>query len=163
VRLVGDDGEQFGIVSLQDAFKKAAAARLDLVLVGESAEPPVCKVMDFGKLQYEQKKKLKDQRKSQHAQKLKEIKFHISIDNHDYEFKKNHAYEFLGKGFKLKITLMFRGREMAHKEMGFEFIAKVTEDLKTHGTPDGEPKLLGRNIIMTFSPKSGQHKTAEKS
>ena len=130
----------------------ADEAGLDLVIVAEKAEPPVCRVMDFGKLQYEQKKSLRIQKKHTHVQKVKEVKFRINIDPHDYGFKIKHALDFLGEGDKVKATLMFRGREMAHKEIGFEVINKVIEDIKEHGEVESTPKLLGRNIIVTFNP-----------
>jgi len=127
-------------------------AGLDLVIVAEKTEPPVCRVMDFGKLQYEQKKSLRLQKKHTHVQKVKEVKFRINIDPHDYGFKIKHALEFLGEGDKVKATLMFRGREMAHKDIGFELINKVIEDIKEYGEAESTPKLLGRNIIVTFNP-----------
>jgi translation initiation factor IF-3 len=108
--------------------------------------------MDYGKLTYEQKKNMKDQKKHVITQKLKEVKFHINIDNHDYEYKLKHGVEFLEKGAKLKVTLVFRGREMAHKEIGFELIERILKDLSIHGTAEEKPKLLGRNISVTFSP-----------
>jgi translation initiation factor IF-3 len=114
--------------------------------------------MDYGKLRFEQKKKIKDQKKNQHAQKLKEVKFRINIEKHDYDYKVNHALEFLGKGYKVKITLMFRGREMAHKEFGFELIKRVLADTEQHGTADNDAKLLGRNITVTLSPIKGHHR-----
>lgn len=154
VRLIGADGEQLGVVATQDAFKQAKAAGLDVVLVADKAEPPVCRIMDFGKLVYEQKKKQKDQKKHQHTQKLKEIKFHVSIDPHDYSYKLKHAVDFLSEKDKLKVTIMFRGREMAHKEIGFEFSKKIAEDLKEHGELEEEPKLIGRNITLSFNPKA---------
>ena len=154
IRLIGADGEQLGVVATTEAFKLAKAAGLDVVLVADKTEPPVCRIMDFGKLLYEQKKKQKDQRKHQHTQKLKEIKFHVSIDPHDYGYKLKHAMEFLGEKDKLKITIMFRGREMAHKEMGFEFSKRIVEELKDYGELEEEPKLIGRNINLAFNPKS---------
>lgn len=157
MRLIGADGEQVGIVKSEEAIRMAAEAKLDLVMVAEKSEPPVCRIMDFGKLVYEQKKKKRDQKKHQHAQKVKEIKFRINIDQHDYEMKINHAIEFFEKGYKVKVTLMFRGREMAHKEIGFDIIKKVIEDLKEHGTAEMTPKMLGRNISVSFSPLKGHH------
>lgn len=157
MRLVGSDGEQVGIVKFEEAQKLAEEAGLDVVLVAENANPAVCRIMDFGKLVYEQKKKVKDQKKHQHAQKNKEIKFRVNIDPHDYQIKVNHAIEFFEKGYKVKVTLMFRGREMAHKEIGFEVIQKVIGDLEEYATPDSQPKLMGRNISVSFSPIKGHH------
>jgi translation initiation factor IF-3 len=158
LRLVGSDGEQVGIVSYEDARKMADSESLDLVLVAEKAKPPVCRIMDFGKLVYEQKKKVKEQKKHHHVQKLKEIKFHVNIDTHDYEYKLAHGIDFLEKGNKLKITITFRGREMAHKDIGFELIDKVVEALAEYGAPDSTPKFLGRNLTVTFSPVKGHGK-----
>ncbi len=145
------------MVAFTEARTKANEVGLDLVAVAPEAKPPVIRVMDFGKLRYEQKKKLKDQRKHQHANKVKEVKFRVSIDQHDYDYKVNHAIEFLSKGYKVKITLMFRGREMAHKDMGFVLIEKVTEALKEHGFAENKPKLMGRNISVNFAPLGNHH------
>ena len=154
--MIGVNGEQLGVMKLSQACQHARDARLDLVLVAENATPPVCRIQDFGKLVYEQKKKLKDQRKNSAAQKTKEIKFRLHIDTHDYETKLNHAKEFLAEGSKLKVTLMFKGREMAHQEMGFELINRVTEDLEDDGVVDTPAKLFGKNIQMSFNPKGGR-------
>lgn len=155
--VIGPDGEQLGRLKLGPACQAAQEAKLDLVLVAETSVPPVCRIMDFGKLCYEQKKKLKDQKKKNLAtQKIKEIKFRLHIDTHDYECKIKHGIEFLNEGSKLKITIMFKGREMAHTEMGFELIRKITGDLQEHGSADGTPKLLGKTIGITFSPKGNR-------
>ena len=154
LRVIDANGDQLGVIKLEKAAQLAKEASLDLVLVAETADPPVCRIMDFGKLCYEQKKKVKDQKKHQQAQKVKEIKFRINIDEHDYEYKINHAIEFLTKGCKLKITLMFKGREMAHTEMGFKLVTRITESLKELGAPESTPKLLGKNINVAFNPKS---------
>lgn len=154
--MIGANGEQLGVMKLAQACQVAKDAKLDLVLVAENANPPVCRIQDFGKLVYEQKKKLKDQKKNSQAQKTKEIKFRLHIDTHDYEVKLNHAREFLAEGNKLRVTLMFKGREMAHQEMGFELINKVIEDLKEDGVVDSPAKLFGKNIQMTFNPKAGR-------
>ena len=153
LRLIDANGEQLGLIKFERALQLAKEATLDLVLVAENAEPPVCRIMDFGKLCYEQKKKVKDQKKHQQAQKVKEVKFRINIDDHDYGYKINHATEFLEKGCKLKVTLTFKGREMAHTEMGFKLVEKIVESLKEIGVPDGMPKLLGKNINVAFNPK----------
>ncbi len=154
--VIGANGEQLGVLKLAAACQAARDAKLDLVLVAETSDPPVCKIMDFGKLCYEQKKKLKDQKKNQSAQKVKEIKFRLHIDTHDYSFKIKHGIEFLQSGCKLKITLTFKGREMAHTEMGYELINKIIEDLKEDGVVDSPPKLLGKSICLTLNPK-GSH------
>ena len=158
VRLVGEDGEQLGLVSYSDAKAKAQDAGLDLVLVAEKSDPPVCRVMDYGKLLFEQKKNLKNQRKRSLTQKVKEVKFHVNVDKHDYDYKIDHARVFLSKGNKVKVTLALRGREMAHKEMAFELMERITEDLKGYGKSDVVPKFQGRNISVPFAPdKTGKH------
>ncbi len=162
VRLIGADGEQLDIVTLAKARELALHAGLDLVLVSDRAVPPVVRIMDFGKLVFEQKKNLKTQRKNNVAQKVKEIKFHINIDTHDYEYKLARGVEFLGKGCKLKVTLMLRGREMAHQDMAFDLMKQVMDYLAAYGEADGKPKLLGRNITVYFAPlKKAQGRPAE--
>ncbi len=153
VRLIGKDGAQLGVVPLKQACLLAFQSGLDLVSVAEQTEPPVCKIMDFGKFLYEQKKKEKEQKKHQHAQKLKEIKFSASIDPHDYSIKIGHATEFLKESHKVKASMMFRGREMSHKEIGFEVMNNVVKDLDAYGVPESPPKLIGKSIIINFNPK----------
>ena len=162
VRLVGVDGEQMDIVPLTRARELALNAGLDLVLVSDKVDPPVVRIMDFGKLQYEQKKNLKAQRKNQVAQKLKEVKFHINIDTHDYDYKLKHAIDFLEKGCKLKVTLAMRGREMAHKDLADQLMEKIVGDLAPHGDADGTPKLMGRNITVTFTQTKNGKKSPKK-
>ena len=158
VRLVGEDGEQLGLVSYSDAKAKAQNGGLDLVLVAERSDPPVCRIMDYGKLLFEQKKNLKTQRRRSLTQKVKEVKFHVNVDKHDYDYKIDHARVFLNKGNKVKITLALRGREMAHKEMAFELMERITEDLKGIGKSEVVPKFQGRNITVPFAPdKTGKH------
>ena len=152
VRLIGEDGDQLGVVSLDDAFRKAQNANLDLVVVAEKASPPVCKILDFGRLVYDQKQKQKKQRKQSSVQKTKEVRFHVNIDDHDYETKLGHAIKFLGKGYKVKVSLFFRGREAAHKEMGFDIINKTIETLSEYGKVDSKPVLSGRIISTMLNP-----------
>jgi len=160
VRLIGADGEQIGIVSYADARQRATDAKLDLVLVADKSIPPVCRVMDFGKLVFEQKKNLKAQKRNNVAQKVKEIQFHANIDIHDYQVKLNRGIEFLEKGCKLKVALSFRGREMQHQEIGHELIAKVLDDLKEFGVAEDQPKLNGRTILVHLNPvKTGKGKS----
>lgn len=154
VLLIGADGEQLGVVSYSKAKELAAEARLDLMLVSDRSVPPVVRIMDFGKLCYEQKKNLKAQRRNTVAQKQKEVKFHINIDQHDYETKIKKALDFLAKKCKLKITLALRGREMAHQELAYQLMSQVMTELAPYGDADGEPKLLGRNISVNFAPKA---------
>lgn len=153
VRLIGAEGEQLGVVPYAQAQKLASEAGLDLVMVSDRSVPPVVRIMNFGKLRYEQKKNLKAQRRNTAAQKIKEVKFHINIDDHDYQTKIKKALDFLEKKFRLKITLALRGREMAHQDMAFELIRKVMAELAPYADADGAPNLLGRNISVTFAPK----------
>ena len=160
VLLIGLDGEQLGVVSYSKAKELAADAGQDLVMVAERANPPVVRIMNFGKLCYEQKKNQKAQRKVAAAQKVKEVKFHINIDQHDYETKVKHVQDFFEKGFRVKVTLALRGREMAHQDMAFDLMNRVTEELIPIADPDGKPKMMGRNISVGFTPKSGTVKKA---
>ena len=160
VLLIGLDGEQLGVVSYSRAKELAAEAGQDLVMVAERANPPVVRIMNFGKLCYEQKKNQKAQRKVAAAQKVKEVKFHINIDQHDYETKIKHVQDFFEKGFRVKVTLALRGREMAHQNMAFDLMNRVTEELIPVADPDGKPKMMGRNITVGFTPKSGTVKKA---
>ena len=137
------------------AFALAEEAGLDLILVADKVKPAVCRILDYGKLIYESKKRQKDLRKQHHAQKMKEIKFHVNIDPHDYQIKIKHAIEFLEKGNKLKTSLVFRGREAAHKAMGFEIIDRVIKDVEQFGHPENRPSFAGRTIIVTINPVAG--------
>ena len=156
LRVIGPEGEQLGLMRLLPACQAAQNAGLDLVLVSETSNPPVCRIMNFGKLCYEQKKKLKDQKKNQQAQKVKEIKFRLHIDTHDYEVKIAHAKEFLNDGCKLKVTITLKGREMARPEVGYELAQKITESLEDSGVVESPAKLLGKNINMSFNPKTNR-------
>lgn len=151
VRVInGATNEQLGVMRLQDALRKAEEMGLDLVEVAPNADPPVCRIVDFGKYRYEQAKQEKD--KKSHASKLKEVKFRVNIDQHDYMTKIRHAEEFLDKGNKVKVQLQFRGREMAHQDLGMAVVKRVKDDLATMGHVDMEPRLIGRTINMTMSP-----------
>ncbi len=152
--MIGDNGDQLGIVKVNDALEKAAEVGLDLVVVADKdqANIPVCKILDFSKRCYAQKCKKKSQRKNQSVQKLKEIRFHVNTDTHDYNYKIIHAKEFLEKRNKVKINLMFRGREFAHKIIGFELVDKIIEDLKEIGLPEGKSILAGKSITITLNP-----------
>ena len=152
VRVVlASTGEQMGVMRLQDALRKAMELGLDLVEVAANAQPPVCRIVDFGKFKYELSKHDKE-KKSNAASKMKEIKFRVNIGAHDYETKLRHAEEFLDKGNKVRMLLQFRGREMAHQELGMGLMGKVRKALETMGHPESEPKLVGRNIFMTIVP-----------
>jgi translation initiation factor IF-3 len=150
--VISNSGEQVGIIDYKKAQSMASEDGLDLVLVSDNGDVPVVRIMDYGKLRFEQKKKIKDQKKASHKTKLKEVKFRVNIEKHDYDYKINHAIDFLGKGNKVKLTLMFRGREMAHKEIGFELIQRVLVDLEEHGKVESPAKLMGRNITAVLTP-----------
>jgi translation initiation factor IF-3 len=147
---LGSTGEQLGVMKLNDALRKAQSLGLDLVEVAPTANPPVCKIIDFGKFRYDISKHSKEKKPA--AAKLKEIKFRVNIDEHDYLTKVRHAEEFLDRGNKVRIQLQFRGREMAHQEFGMQLIEKVRDDLAGMSQVEMEPKITGRNITMTLAP-----------
>jgi translation initiation factor IF-3 len=149
---VGADGSQIGIVKVQDALERARAADLDLVEVAPQAVPPVCRIMDYGKFKYERGLRLKEARKKQARIEVKEIKFRPKIDRHDYETKKGHVVRFLNAGARVKVTIMFRGREMAHTELGKRILDRLIEDLDGLATVDQPSKLDGRNMVMVLAP-----------
>ena len=152
VRVISADGRQIGILSLADAINLARSHGVDLVEVAPNAVPPVCRVVDFGKYRYELAKKEKDSKKHQHANKVKEIQLSSSIDAHDFRVKLGHATNFLCEEMKVKVSLRFRGREMAHKEFGFMQVGKFIEALVPYAHPDSAPKLIGRGITVMMSP-----------
>jgi translation initiation factor IF-3 len=148
--IVATTNEQLGVMKLTDALRKAQSLGLNLVEVAPNAVPPVCRIVDFGKYRYEISKQ--DKEKKNAGGKLKEIKFRVNIDGHDYLTKVRRAEEFLDKGYKLKIHLQFRGREMAHQELGMGLMQRVKADLVTMAHVEMEPKLVGKSIGMTLSP-----------
>src|SRR4029077_19010833 len=148
--ILGSTGEQLGVMKLSDALKRAQTMGLDLVEVAPTANPPVCKIVDCGKFRYDISKQEKDRRSA--GTKLKEIKFRLNIDDHDYLTKIRHAEEFLDRGNKVRVQLQFRGREMAHQEFGMQLMARVREDLAGMSQVEMEPKITGRNLTMTLSP-----------
>ncbi len=152
VRLVGPNGEQVGIVRLEDALRLAAEADLDLVEVAPTGKPPVCKLMDYGKYKYESAVKAREDRKKQVNTVIKEMKLRPKIDPHDYETKKGHVLRFLKAGDKVKITIMFRGREQSRPELGFRLLQRLAEDIAEHGVVESAPKQDGRNMIMVVAP-----------
>ncbi len=152
VRIIGVDGQQVGVLSLADAINMARANGVDLVEIAPNATPPVCRLVDYGKFRYEQSKKEKESRKHQHANKVKEVQLSPSIDPHDFGVKLSHAIDFLCEDMKVKVTLKFRGREMAHKEIGFDRINQFLKDVAAYGHPDATPKLLGKGINVMISP-----------
>jgi translation initiation factor IF-3 len=152
VRLVGPDGAQIGIVPVEEALRRAQEADLDLVEVAPQANPPVCRIMDYGKFKYERAMRQKEARKKQARVEVKEIKFRPKIDRHDYETKKGHVIRFLNAGARVKVTIMFRGREMAHTELGARILDRLVEDLDGLATVDQPAKLDGRNMVMVIAP-----------
>jgi translation initiation factor IF-3 len=154
VRLVGEDGEQLGIVSLKEALDLAEERNLDLVEVAPGAKPPVCRIMDFGKFCYEQSKREKEARKKQRIITVKEVKMRPNIERHDMETKEANARRFLEDGDKVKVTIMFRGREVSHSELGLALCRRFAEDLSALATVEKEPKLEGRNMTMFLAPRS---------
>lgn len=150
VRLVSDDGVM--IVSFDEALRRAKEENLDLVEVSGDQEIHVCKIIDYGKYKFELLKKSKEAKKKQHVINVKEVKIRPRIDQHDYEIKKRHAVEFLQKGDKVKVSLRFRGREMMHSELGMNVVNRMVEDLKSVGTPEREPILDGRQIVVVITP-----------
>ena len=152
VRLVAEGGGQPEIVSFSEAAEKAREVGLDMVVVADNADPVVIRLMDFGKFRYEQKRKLKEQKKRQKVQKNKEIKFHVNVDTHDFNLKVKHIIEFLEKGYKVRASLYFRGREMAHREMGMELMDRILAEVGEVATVDSPPKMSGRIISAQLSP-----------
>jgi len=153
VRLVGAAGEQLGIVAVADALRQAEEAELDLVEIAPMAEPPVCRIMDFGKFKYAESKKQHEAKLKQKQIQLKEVKFRPSTDDGDYNIKLRNLIRFLAEGDKTKITLRFRGREIAHQEIGMRLMERVKADLVEHGVVEQFPKMEGRQMIMVLAPK----------
>jgi translation initiation factor IF-3 len=152
VRLVGPAGEQIGIVAINDALRLAQEADLDLVEVAPTARPPVCKLMDFGKFKYESALKARESRKNQTQTVIKEIKLRPKIDPHDYGTKKGHVERFLRQGDKVKVTIMFRGREQSRPELGYKLLQRLAGDVEELGFVESSPKQDGRNMIMVIGP-----------
>jgi translation initiation factor IF-3 len=152
VRVIGADGKQLGILSLGEALTQARANGVDLVEIAPNATPPVCRMVDYGKFRYEQAKRDKESRKHQHATRVKEVQLSPKIDQHDLSVKLEHAIGFLCEDMKVKVTLKFRGREMAHTEYGFQVVQKFLSEIAPYGHPDFEPKLIGRGINVMITP-----------
>lgn len=153
---MGADGEQIGVVSTQDALRQARDLDLDLVEVAPQADPPVCRIMDYGKYKYERDIRQKEARKKQSRVEVKEIKFRPKIDRHDYATKKGHVERFLKAGAKVKITIMFRGREMAHTDLGRKILDQLIAELGDTIVVESMPKQEGRNMIMVIAPTKKQ-------
>jgi translation initiation factor IF-3 len=152
VRLIGADGENRGVVSPEQALELAEDTGLDLVEISPNASPPVCKIMDYGKFKYEQQKRESDARKKQKTIDIKEVKFRPNTDIHDYDVKMRNVTRFLESGDKVKVTLRFRGREMAHLNLGRELLERVADDIKEIGKVENMPKMEGRQMVMMIGP-----------
>jgi len=153
VRVIDENGEQVGILPIEEALERAAEAELDLVEISPNAEPPVCRIMDYGKFMFEQNKKQQSAKKKQKQVQVKEIKFRPGTDIGDYRVKLRNLIRFLQDGDRVKVTLRFRGREMAHQELGRELLERVKNDLAEYGTVEQFPKMEGRQMVMVLSPK----------
>ena len=153
MRLVGEGGEQLGILPLAEAMRIAGEKSLDLVKIAPQAKPPVCKIMDYGKFKFEQGKREKEARKNQKVIEIKEIRLSVGIDIHDFNTKLKNAIKFLQAGNKLKVSIRFRGRQMAHPEIGQEIMKRFAEQISEYGTVESMPKMEGRSMIMLASSK----------
>ncbi|MGQ9866297.1 MAG: translation initiation factor IF-3 [Pseudanabaenaceae cyanobacterium] len=153
IRLIGTEGEQLGIVSPREALQMAYEKELDLVLLSDKADPPVCRIMDYGKYKFEQEKKAKEARKKQHTSDVKEVKMRYKIEEHDYQVRINSAHRFLKDGDKVKATIMFKGREIQHADLAEELLKRMANDLKDVGEVQQMPKREGRNMTMLVAPK----------
>ena len=153
IRLVKEDGEMVGVVSLEDGLQAADEVGLDLVEVSPNADPPVCKILDYGKLKYQDQKKKSEARKRQKVIVVKEIKMRPNIDSHDYDVKMRNVRKFLGEGDKVKVTLRFRGREMAHQDRGMMVLDRVAEELDEIAKIEQFPKMEGRQMVMVVAPR----------
>ncbi len=153
VRVIGTEGEQLGILDTRDANRMAEEQELDLVLVSETSDPPVCRIMDYGKFKFEQEKKARAIRKKQHTADIKEVKMRYKIDEHDYQVRVSQAKRFLNAGDKVKATINFRGREAQHVHLGQELLERMAQDLAEMAEIQQKPKKEGRNMIMFLSPK----------
>jgi translation initiation factor IF-3 len=153
VRLVGSDGTMIGVVGIREAIAAAEDAGLDLVEVSPNATPPVCKILDFGKYKYEERKRKHEARRKQRTIDVKEIKMRPGIDIHDYQVKMRSIQRFIEEGDKVKVTMRFRGREMAHQELGLKVLDRVRNDMEEKAKVEQLPRLEGRQMIMTLAPK----------
>lgn len=161
VRTIDEDGRQIGVIPVAEALRLARERGRDLVEVAPTATPPVCRILDYGKYRYEISKREKEAKKKQHYSRMKEIKIRPNIDPHDYQVKLRKALEFLSKGLKLRLTMMFRGREMARQDLGKRTLIKLVEDLKNHGTMDGGEKMIGRRLTLVVNPGHAKPPSAE--
>lgn len=157
VRVIGDEGEQLGVMDVRDAIRAAREKGLDLVEVAPNADPPVCRIIDFGKYQYEAKKKANEAKKKQVTITVKEVKFRPGTDDHDYDYRMKHARQWLQDGDKVKATIWFRGREMTHRELGVRILEKLEQDLADVGEVEARPRMEGNQMFIILGPK--RHKT----
>lgn len=153
MRVIGPSGEQIGILSIEEALGNASGAGLDLVEVAPNSDPPVCRIMDYGKFVFEQNKKAQSARRKQKQIHIKEVKFRPGTEEGDYQVKLRNLIRFLSHGDKAKVTLRFRGREMAHQELGFQLLKRVQADLDEYGTVEQHPQLEGRQMVMVIAPR----------
>ena len=160
VRVIGDEGEQLGVMDIRDAIRTAREKGLDLVEVAATADPPVCRIIDFGKFQYEAKKKANEAKKKQSVIVVKEVKFRPGTDDHDYDYRMKHAREWLQEGDKVKATIWFRGREMTHRELGARILEKLEGDLQDIGEVEARPRMEGNQMFIIFGPR--RHKGSAK-
>jgi translation initiation factor IF-3 len=158
IRLIDEEGNQLGIMPTSKALEMAMERGYDLVEIAPQSRPPVCRIMDFGKYKYELKKKLKQSKKKQHVIHVKEIKFRPKTEEHDYQFKKRHAEEFLGKNDKVKFTVIFRGRELSHKELGERILTRIKEELSDIGVVEKDVSFEGRIMTLIMAPIAGKEK-----
>ena len=156
IRVVSDDGEQLGIMSAAEALKIAESRNLDLVKIAPMAKPPVCKIMDYGKFRFEKAKKEKEAKKNQKTIEIKEIRLSLNIDTHDFDTKINHARKFISSGNKVKVSIRFRGREMAHPELGLTIMNRCAEAMADCASVEKPAKLEGRQMLMFLAPKSSK-------
>lgn len=161
VRLIGMKGEQIGIVTLESAISLAEEAEIDLVEIAPTAKPPVCRLMDYGKFRYQESKKKHEAKLKQKQVQIKEVKFRPNTDDSDYNIKLRNLISFLAEGDKAKVTLRFRGREMAHQIFGVRLLERVRDDLDTYATVEQFPRMEGRQMVMVLSPKKKEVKTAK--
>ena len=154
VRLIGPDGQQIGIVPTREALQRAQQVGLDLIEISPNAQPPVCRITDYGKFKYDSEKREKQTRQHQTATKVKEIQFHPNVGDHDYQTKVRHLRDFIEAGHRVKVILFFRGRESAHQEIGFEVMNRIIRDMMDIAQTEQLPRLMGRNILMMLIPRT---------
>ncbi|MBU4198700.1 MAG: translation initiation factor IF-3 [Verrucomicrobia bacterium] len=156
IRCISDTGEQLGVISTSDAMRLAEARGMDLVEISPTANPPVCRIMNFGKYRYEESRKEKLARKHQSSTVVKEMKFHVNVEEHDYQTKLNHIIEFLKKNHRVKASLLFRGRENEHRDLGYAMMNRLIKDCEPVGSAEAPPRMFGNNLMIMLRPaKSG--------